>query len=374
MIIKRSFLCNLLSLCKKTVELKDNNVLIHWKLFGFLNVIGDAIPADHSVFFDQCQGLTGKTISFGSLEKTVEEKRFYREVGGEKYWNYTVYDIRGLKQVDVQKIKNYLIQCGSKLEDANATVFYSKFPVFRPLRWFLPREELRIGTEGILHKTKTFGRTRSSYVPYSNLKVFSGFGLFRKRLAIIGDVTINTKERFSKDVYNELQELVKKRANVLCKDGVLYRPALLSFKRRNKSMLLIDEGIIVVQGSKTYFFEYGEIEKYEFSKKNWWRIFGTLTCVAYRDDARDYSFTQWWLDESVHEFEIPGLPVWNWRILWVFRGKLKKLLKTRVKEAKKRIKQINRAVLKADVKDAFSDEIQAAKELKQELKSEIKNH
>ena len=338
------------------IELKDGYILRTWKWFGFIEGATDAFKAERAVFCDEGSGIFGKSLFFGAIDKSVEDKRIEIKVAGKTCWNESGMDIYGLKKDDVEKIKQYLISCGAKLSDDEAIEYKSKFPLLNPFRWFMPRESLRFGKEGIFHTRKTVRKTRTSYIPYEDLKVFSGFGLFRKKLTLFGDVSVITKERFSNETFKKVKELVDKRAKVLSAVGKLYRPALLSFKRRNKYVLLLNEGFIAKDKSKIYYFGYNDIENYGFERKRWCSLFGKFWCIAYRDDARDYSFTKLWFSDSVHEFEVPGILTWKWRYLLFFRGSLKKRLKESCKRAKKQMKQIRREAHKQD-RDMYIQEI-----------------
>lgn len=330
-------------------ELKDGYIICQWKaLFGLFNHSKDIFKADRAVFCDTGSGLFGKKLFFGGLDKTVEDHRSEIAFEGEPCWNLSAMDIEGLKKADMEAIQKYLIDNGAKFADNEATEFTSKFPIFKPLRWFQPREILRLGEEGIFHKVKTINRTKTSYIPYEDLKVFSGSGAFGKKLTILGDVSVITKERFSKQVYKELKGCVEKRSKVLLTEGKLYRPALLSFKKRNKYILILDEGFIVRNKSEMYYFDYNDIDNYGFEKKRWWSLFGKFWCIANRDDARDASFTTLWDNSSSHEFEVPGIPFWKWRILLIFRGSLKRKLKRNCKKAKEQAKRIAKEAKKQD--------------------------
>lgn len=330
------------------VELKDGYILRTWKWFGLMEGVTDAFKAERAVFCDEGSGIFGKSLFFGAIDKNVEDNRTEIKVAGKTCWNESGMDIYGLKKEDAEKIKQYLLSCGAKLSDDDAVEYKSKFPILNPFRWFMPRESLRLGKEGIFHTRKTIRKTRTSYIPYEDLKVFSGFGLFRKKLTLLGDVSVITRERFSKDTFKEIKELVDKRAKVLSTTGKLYRPALLSFKRRNKYIMLLNEGFIAKDKSKIYYFGYNDIENYGFERKHLLSLFGKFWCVAYRDDARDLSLTQMWFSESIHEFEVPGILVWKWRYLFLFRGSLKKKLKKSCKRAKEQMKQIRREARKHD--------------------------
>ncbi|MCR5424272.1 MAG: hypothetical protein K6E93_05855 [Bacteroidales bacterium] len=352
------------------IELQDGYIIRQWKWLGLFNGNREAFKADRAVFCDEGNGVFGKSIFFGSIDKTVEDHREIITVAGKSCDNMNGMDIFGLKKNDRDAIQQYLIDNGAKLSDNDAVEYFSKFPVFKPLRWFMPRESLRLGKEGIFHKVKTITRTRNSYIPYEDLKVFSGWGLFGKRLAILGDVTVVTRERFLKNVYIELKELVGKRSKVLSAEGKMYRPALLSFKKRNKYILLLNEGVIARNKTKMYYFDYNDIENYGFDKKHWWSLFGEFWCVASREDARTTSFTQFWWSDTVHEFEVPGIPFWRWRYLLFFRGSLKKKLKKNCKRAKKQNRKIIKEARKQDrkmYKDELKGEMTNAKGAEKEI-------
>ncbi|MBR1550268.1 MAG: hypothetical protein IJ634_06485 [Bacteroidales bacterium] len=323
-----------------TIELKDGYILRTWKIFGIKSGVTDAFKAERAVFCDSGNGLFGKNLFFGSVVKTVEDYQETVKVGDVTCENEIGMDIYGLKKENADAIRKYIVDCGAKLGDDSGEVFYANFPWMKPLRWFMPRESLRFGKEGIFHSVKTIRRNRTSYIPYADLKVFNGYGWFGKKLSLLGDVSINTKERFPKETYNKCKELVDKRAKVLSAEGKMYRPALLSFKKRNRFILPLDKGFIARDKKKMYYFDYNDIVNYGFEKKRWWSLFGKFWCVSDRNDARDYSLTQGWFEDTVREFEVPGILFWRWRYLFFFRGSLKKELKAKCKQAKEQVKQI----------------------------------
>lgn len=349
------------------IEFKDGYVLNHVKWLG-INAYTDAFKADRAVFCDEGSGIFGKSIFFGSVDKTVTDNREKIKVDGEDCWNERGFDIFGLKKEDVEAIQQYLIDRGAKLDDNEAVEVKSKFPIFNPFRWFKPREILRFGKEGVFHKVKTFRRSKTSFVPYQDLKVFYATGVFNKKLNILGDVTISTKERFPRSVYKDIDKWLKERCKVLTAEGKTYKPSLLSFKLRNKYIILLDDGFIARDKSKIYYFSYDEIENYGFEKKNWYSLFGTFWCVAYRDDARDYSLTQGWFEDTVHEFEVPGIWRWKWRFLLFFKGSLHKTIKSKCKKAKQEAKKIEREARKQDRELAKEDFKKEWNEAKKELK------
>lgn len=352
----------------ENIELKDGYVLKHYKLFGIGGFKPDAFKAERAVFCDEGKGIFGKSIFFGAVDKTVEDKRSEIKVGGETCWNEHVMDIYGLKKEDFEAIQQYLTDSGAKLEDEDAVEVKSKFPIFNPFRWFWPREILRFGKEGVTHKVKVFKRTKTSFVPYNDLKVFFATGLFSKKLNILGDVTISTKERFPRKTYKEIDNWLKERSKALTAEGKTYKPSLLSFRLRNKYIILLDEGFIARDKSKIYYFSYDEIENYGFEKKNWYSLFGTFWCVAYRDDARDYSFTNLLWNSEVNEFEVPGIWRWKWRFLLFFKGSLNKTIKSKCKKAKQEAKKIEREARKQDRELAKEDFKKEWNEAKKELK------
>lgn len=357
--LKTSFFSNFFRLCFfKSVELKEGYVCLNNKWFGFIDFYGDAFNAENAVFFDLAQGLTGKLISFGGLEKTTDDKVTYVKIGGKDYINRSVMDITGLSKDKVEIIKNYLIKNGSKLVEKHAVEYKSKFPIFKFGRWFCPRETLRIGEEGILHTKKTLLKSKSSYVPFEDLKFFSGYGAFRKKVTFLGDVSVISKERFSKQDFKKIEEKVQSSSSCFCEEGKMYRPSWISFKSRKKNIILLRKGIICNDKKKAGFFEYKDVS-YSFSKKHWWWILGTLRLEAFREDAREGSLTfgnLLSLHNTFHEFEVPGLPVWKWRILFFFSAPLKKTLKRKSREQKRKEKKENKKAARADRRYDFSEE------------------
>ncbi len=358
-------------------EFKDGYILRTWKVFVIIEGITEAFKADRAVFCDTGSGIFGKKLFFGAVDKTVEDKRNKLKIGDKYCENVSGMDIFGLKKEDAISIQKYLIDSGAKLNDDKGEVFFSKFPILNPLRWFMPRESLRFGEEGIFHSRKSIRRTRTSYIPYTDLKVFNGFGWFGKRITLLGDVSVYTHERFSKEVYNKCKEFVNKRAHVLTAEGKMYRPALLSFKKRNRYILLLDEGFLARDKKKMYYFDYNDIMNYGFEKKRWWSLFGKFWCISDRDDARDFSFTKAWFSSTIHEFEVPGILFWRWRYLLFFRGSLKKKIKERCKKAKEQAKQIAKEARKLDIatyKEEYGYEIkQGVKEIQAEGKKALKD-
>lgn len=353
MIIKTNVIKSIIQLGTfNTIELKDGYVIRRWKVFGFIPGVSEAFKADTAIFFDRGQGLFGKSVHFGRIDKDFEDKRNIVTVDGEKLINWNPMDIFGLKASDADAIKQYLIDSGAQLTDVNAKEYKSHFPFLNPFRWFSPRETVSIGTNGIYHNRRTLRKSRTTYIPYDNLKIFCGRGLFGKKLTILGDASANTRERFSRDAYNEISDIVKKRTHAKLVEGKMFRPALFSFRRRNKYILLLDDGFVARYKKETYYFDYNDIDNYGFDRKHAFSIFGTFWCTAFREDARDSSLTNLWINSSVRDFNVPGIPFWKWRFLLVFKGSLKKILKQNCKKAKELNRQMNKALRKQDRKDS----------------------
>ena len=163
-----------------------------------------------------------KQIGYWALE-IPELKYFYTEKEFWKFWKKPILvtgsnfplRIDNLSSTDVDNLKQYIINNGSKLGDISKAKFSHAFTpsvLFHPSLWFTSCT-IGLGDEGISFTQKTFKTNDNIFLPYEkvNFALCTGSWYnFTRMLYIYGEQNIIPKRRFSsgnaKRIVNELRE------------------------------------------------------------------------------------------------------------------------------------------------------------------------
>lgn len=324
------------------VELRDGYVISRSYWFGKWERKnkGYVVKTDAIVYFDTAMSIWGKSVSFGGFVKKEKDNNLYVNFDGVDYLQFYNMDIVGLNLNNVDKIKQYLIENGAKLVDDGGEEYKSLFPLGEFKRWFILRERIRLGKDGILYIRKRLLKSTSSYLPYDDIKIFLGTdaNLWGIKMYITADVSVDTEERFSKKVYKQIETTLQKKSAVQCLKGITYKPSWLSFRSLSEMrsrLILLEDGFIVKEDNRSGFYNYSDITSVSFKKRSsLFSLFGTLTIEALRSDARTGSsvLNEGWfgvLYDTKTIFVIPGIWSWKWKFLFFFSGKLKKFFKSK---------------------------------------------
>ena len=311
--IKSNILVSLRSFGVKYLELDSDQITYRFKLFGlfFWKSSQRSLTIKKIIYFDSSLGLLGTKLSTG-----------YKAGGGEAN---TIEFI--CSSSTVESIKDHITQNGGSVnhDELEGEKLVTMFPIFSPSRWLSKREVIVLGDEGVSHIRKGWFKTRSSFLEYESIKVFTYQGLLGKKIRLLGDVTIAPHETLSSSAFKQIKKALKAK-KVTSEKGRSYKPALLSGKRglNSPSFLVTSKGIFWKERKKVgsvelLFLAYGDVTS--FKKDGWTKLFAPIIIQGHRRDARTGE------GGSIH-MEVPGVAFYRWRTLLIFTGSLKRTLTT----------------------------------------------
>lgn len=311
--IKSNLLVSLFSLGVKHLELNSNEITYRFKLFGlfYWKPSQRSLTIKNIIYFDTSLGLLGTKLETG-----------YKAGGGSAN---TIKFI--CSSSTVESVKDHISKNGGSASHAeiDGEKLVTMFPILSPSRWLYKREVIVLGDEGISHVRKGWFKTRSSFLPYESIKVFTYEGLLGKKIRLLGDVTIATHEALSGSAFKQIKETLKTK-NVTSEKGRAYKPALLSGKRglNSPSFLVTSKGVFwkgnkKIGSAELRFLAYEDITS--FKKVGWSKLFAPIIIQGERRDARTGE------GGGIH-MEVPGVAFYRWRTLLIFTGSLKQTLTT----------------------------------------------
>ena len=232
----------------KKVFFENAKVKQEKKLFWFIHCNPKVLDASKIVFFDVNRGVLGQEICSGYKIDEYENNRF---------------EVKGLNKEKVLLIKNYLLSNGAQIEDYKGREFQTELPIFRPLRWFLPREKLIFTEKGVAHKFIGFFHNRTTFLPYDGIRFFFSS---HKSFLMYGDATINVGEQFSSESASQIIKLMEDK-HILKKEGKKYRPSFLSFSSAmfTDTLITTKEGVLYTSNGlshKMVYIPYKDITSY----------------------------------------------------------------------------------------------------------------
>ena len=311
--IKSSLLVSLRSFGVKSLELDSEQIIYRFKLFGlfFWKASQKSLTIKNIIYFDTSRGLLGTKLETG-----------YKAGGGSAN---TIKFI--CSSSTVESIKDHISRNGGSASHAETEgeKLVTMFPILSPSRWLSKREVIVLGEEGVFHIRKGWFKTRSSFLPYDSIKVFTYEGLLGKKIRLLGDVTIAPHEALSSSAFKQIKEALKAK-KVTSEKGRAYKPALFSGKRglNSPSFLVTSKGVFwkgnkKVGSAELRFLAYEDITS--FKKVGWSKLFAPIIIHGHRRDARAG-------EGGVIHMEVPGVAFYRWRTLLIFTGSLKRTLTT----------------------------------------------
>ncbi|MBB00184.1 MAG: hypothetical protein CMN34_04565 [Saprospirales bacterium] len=311
--IKSNIIVSLRSFGIKSLELDSNQITYRFKLFGlfFWKPSQRSLTIKNIIYFDTSLGLLGSKMETG-----------YKAGGGSANTIKFV-----CSRPTIESIKDHISKNGGSASHAETEgeKLITMFPILSPSRWLSKREVIVLGDKGVSHIRKGWFKTRSSFLPYESIKVFTYEGIIGKKIRLLGDVTIAPHEALSSSAFKQIKKTLKAK-NVTSERGKAYKPALFSGKRglNSPSFLVTSKGVFwkgnkKVGSAELRFLAYEDITS--FKKDGWLKLFAPIIIDGHRRDARTGE------GGGIH-MEVPGVAFYRWRTLLIFTGSLKRTLTT----------------------------------------------
>ena len=246
------------------------------KTFTKSSYSAESVNLSKILFIDNVKIKGKKGLIFGSI------------AGG---GNANTIEIVGLPKEINDKVYKMIIEHNPQLVAKPVKSFRSKFPLFKPSRWFKSRETIAITDVGLVHKqygVKIDGKrysVRTSVVPYESIKSYWAEGTFSKSMDILGSTSIKTIENYSNKVKDIIwYELMVR--NVVNEYGNQYKARL--FHRKGQGVFYINQTSVTFRQKKeTLVLPYYAVYECEYKKPHWYSFFsGTVTVRGRRVDAR----------------------------------------------------------------------------------------
>lgn len=241
-----------------------------------------------------------------------------------------------MDQIDIQapngeftnELERYIKSHGAKLGKEICSEYKSSFrwsKFYIPTYWFT-REYISFNEEAMLYHRKTFFTQDTMYLPFSKISVIlSSKGWLRKRIIVLGEMIVETKQPFNKKVVDTIMTEVRSHGIQSIISGSTFSPSKLWFRWlktwiiKDVTAIVGDENIYVQPGKMGGIYRgisgfepndtegfksaedkrckefsivrKGSVTKAEFEKKHFWNITGVVNIVfnetSIRKDQQD---------------------------------------------------------------------------------------
>lgn len=259
---------------RKTRTLRMENGRFVYRVYKNRGKMKDSSNPKNVIYFDKNSNIFGQvSIDFGSLAGGGEDNSI---------------SVNKLTPNQAKEINQFLLDHGAQLANTeNAQHYKSVLPVFKPIRWFSSREQLAFTDKGILHMQHTFGKSRSSFLPYETIKVVRSEGFILKKVFLQGATTVATIERFWPTTWNTIKSKLKEH-NIEQETLQSFRPNFFSKERWNtkKILMVTKEGVIFREKKETSYLKFENIHTLRRQKLHFYNWFGTVLIYGSRRDAR----------------------------------------------------------------------------------------
>ena len=190
-----------------------------------------------------------------------EDVAFFNVTGSIKkriyFGYYDQIDFQSPNSEFADRLHQYLKNHGAKIGERVSAQYNSFFRIskfYNPTYWFT-KESLAFTEEAIVYNKKTFAGVDSIYLPYNQISlVFPSKGWFFKRVCIMGEMHVITKQPFKRSVIKKIVELVKQHGINSIAKGITYKPSLLWFRwlrlwERDMRLIIGEKNVYVTPGA-----------------------------------------------------------------------------------------------------------------------------
>ena len=201
---------------------------------------------------------------FATFEKEVvqiTDVAFYNQSGiifKELYFGYLDQIEIALPNKDfIDSFEKYLKNHGAKIGLETGTVYQSKFRMgkfYNPAYWFY-KETIAFTDDALVYNFKSFATRDTMYLPYEQISLaLPTKGWFTKRIIILGDMHIVTKNPFDKEVVDLIMDELHKHGVSSMAQGESFTPSGLWFEwfynifRSPVKAIVTSENLYVVPG------------------------------------------------------------------------------------------------------------------------------
>lgn len=284
-----------------------NDEIIYLKRKSFIRNKFDLnfVKVSDVAFFNE-SGVVNKKIYFGYLDQI---------------------EIKSPGKGVATQLKTFIMNNGGKIGKQTQQNYKSSFrlsKIYNPSYWFT-KETISFNEEAMIYHQKTFFTQDSMYIPYDKMViVLASKGYFRKRIIVLGEMHMLTKQPFSKSVANEIVKHIAGHGVSATMSGQSFGPSKLWFRwlhtwYKPDAKIIVDETRLFIQPGqmggmftsvgglsakvedcssyeeqrikKIGVVQKSAIKSANFAKNHWWNLFGvlniTFSAESIRKDQKD---------------------------------------------------------------------------------------